>query len=243
MSRRTERDLYRGRDPREIPAYDSFTASRYLRIPEQTIRNWAFGYEYATRTRGRAVTAPLIKVADPQGLFFSFSNLIELHVLGALRRDHRVEMKKIRRAVEWLRDKLGSARPLLEESLETDDTDVFVTKLGQLINASKHGQLAMHGVLQAYLKRIDRDAHGVPVRLFPFTWSPSPNQALENVPKMVAIDPAVAFGRPVIVGSRVPTIEVFERFTLGEQPDELAEDFGVTPGQILEAIRCESAAA
>jgi hypothetical protein len=29
-------DPYQGRDPREIPAYSTFEAARYLRIPEST---------------------------------------------------------------------------------------------------------------------------------------------------------------------------------------------------------------
>jgi uncharacterized protein (DUF433 family) len=60
---------------------------------------------------------------------------------------------------------------------------------------------------------------------------------------MVAMDPAVAFGRPVIAGSRVPTVEIYERFNAGESPDELAEDFGRTVSEIHEAIRCENTAA
>jgi hypothetical protein len=34
MIKQTERDLYRGRSPREIPAYSPFEASHYLRVPD-----------------------------------------------------------------------------------------------------------------------------------------------------------------------------------------------------------------
>jgi uncharacterized protein (DUF433 family) len=234
-------DPYRGRSPRQIPAYDSFTAAHYLRIPENTIRNWAFGYAYGTKSGRRMSTEPLIDVADRSKHLFSFENLIELHVLGALRREHNVEMHKIRRAIEYLQRKLNSSRPLLEEVMETDGTNVFVTELGSLINASQDGQLAMKVLLQAHLKRIERDSRGLPIRLFPFTRTQ--DAANTEPPRFISIDPAVAFGRPVIAGSRVPTIEVFERFKAGEQPDELAADFGRTKDEILEAIRCEAQAA
>jgi len=59
---------------------------------------------------------------------------------------------------------------------------------------------------------------------------------------LVAIDPAVALGRPVIAGSRVPTVEIFERFIGGESPDEIAADFGRTLEEVHEAIRCENTA-
>lgn len=244
MSRQTVRDPYRGRSPREIPAYDSFSAAHYLRIPENTIRNWAFGYAYPTRTGRRAWTKPLIDVADPARNLFSFINLVELHVLGGLRREHKVEMHKIRRAIEYLQTKLKSRHPFIDEVMETNGTDIFVDRYGELINASQDGQLAMKELLQSHLKRIDFDARGVAIRLFPFT-RPRSNDpvVLDDAPRFIAIDPSVAFGRPVIAGSRVPTAEVFERFKVGEQPDELAEDFGRTKEEILEAIRCEAEAA
>jgi hypothetical protein len=73
----------------------------------------------------------------------------------------------------------------------------------------------MKALLQEYLKRVDRDAHGVAVRLFPFTrpqTAPGDPRVILAQPRVIAIDPAVAFGRPVISGSRVPTAEIFERF-------------------------------
>lgn len=247
MTRQTDRDPYRGRDPRQIPAYTLFDAARYLRIPEQTIRNWAYGYPYATRTSGKRHTAPLIEVESGAHHDFSFFNLIELHVLGALRREHEIQMPKIRRAIEYLKEKLDSPRPLINEHMETDGTSIFVKKLRSLVNVSEHGQLAMEAVLHAHLKRVERDARGVPIRLFPFTRrgadgkAPDPQTTVPQ-PRIVSIDPAVAFGRPVITGSRVPTIEIFERFLAGESPDELAADFGRKPEEIHEALRCENTA-
>src|SRR6266850_1289097 len=226
MNRRRERDPYGGRSAREIPAYSVFEASHYLRVPENTIRNWA------RRTK------PLIDIADPQQHLFSFINLLELHVISALRRDHHVQMPKIRRAIEYLQTKLNSRHPLVDEEMETDGTDIFVSKYGSLINASRNGQLAMKALLQAHLRRIERDERGVAIRLFPFTRKRDAGTTLES-PRLVSIDPAVAFGRPVIVGSRVPTSEIAERFQAGESPSELAEDFGRTEEEVWEAIRCE----
>lgn len=194
MSRQTDRDPYRGRDPRQIPAYTIFDAARYLRIPEQTIRNWAYGFAYRSPVGVRRQTKPLIDAEAHAQHDFSFLNLIELHVLGAFRREHKVQMPKIRRAIEYLKAELDSSRPLITEDMETDGTDIFVNKLGSLINASANGQLAMKALLQAHLKRIDRDKHGVPIRLFPFTWArdtKSPVQVAEQ-PRIVAMDPAVA---------------------------------------------------
>jgi len=246
MTRRIERDPYRGRDPRQIPAYSLFDAARYLHVPERTIRNWAYGYPYATKTRGRRHTPALIQPESGAAHDFSFFNLVELHVLAALRREHGVHMPNIRAAIDYLKEQLGSARPLINEEMVTDGTDIFVSKLGSLINASQHGQLAMKAVLQEYLKRVDRDARGVAVRLFPFTrpqTAPGDPTVVLAQPRVIAIDPAIAFGRPVISGSRVPTVEIFERFIAGESPEEIATDFGRTVDEVHEAIRCENTAA
>jgi len=245
MSRQTDRDPYRGRDPRQIPAYTLFDAARYLHVPERTIQNWAYGYRYPTKGGERRRTPPLIDAESGAAHDFSFFNLVELHVLAALRREHHVQMPKVRRAVEYLKKRLDSPRPLINEQMETDGTDIFVTKLGGLINVSRDGQLAMKALLQEYLKRIDRDSHGVAVRLFPFTRPKGVSTdapVASDQPRLVSIDPAVAFGRPAIAGSRVPTIEIFERFIAGDSPKEIAIDFGRTVEEVHEAIRCENTA-
>ena len=224
-------DLYGGRNPREIPSYSSSEAAHYLRIPENTIRSWIYGRGYAT-SRGRRRTSPVVAPADAErGL--SFINLLELHVLGAIRRQHHVDMKNVRAATEFLKDRFGSEHPLVDEVMDTDGKHLFVRKYGSLINASQQGQGAMEAVLDAHLKRIERDERGLAIRLFPFT------RKGIDAPRIVAIDPLVAFGRPVIVGSRIPTSDIADRFRAGESPADLAYDYGRPQAEIEEAIRCE----
>ncbi len=100
-----------------------------------------------------------------------------------------------------------SAGELRLAGLVTDGTDIFVEELGELVNLNQEGQRAMRALLEAHLKRIERDEAGLAIRLFPFTGRPSPDAA-----RLVSIDPRVAFGRPVIAGTRVPTAEIAERF-------------------------------
>lgn len=58
-------------------------------------------------------------------------------------------------------------------------------------------------------------------------------------PKAVVIDPRISFGRPVLVGTGIPTFILAERYKAGESIDELADDYGCNRFQIEEAIRCE----
>jgi uncharacterized protein (DUF433 family) len=236
----TSENIYRGQDPVDVPAYSPAIAAHHLRLPTSTVRYWALG---------RASYAPVIVIADRAAELLSFRNLIELHVLSAIRREHKVPLQAARRAVGYLRRKFQSQHPLSDDEMSTDGRDLFVEKYGQIINASREGQVAMRELLDAHLKRIDRDNRGDPVRLFPFTrpftrpqLDESP-RALDESPRAVVIDPRVQFGRPCISGTGVPTLIIFERFQAGEALTLLAEDYGRDVGDLEEAVRYESAAA
>jgi len=229
-------DIYGGQDPREMPAYSIPEAAHYLQIPPSTLRSWTKGWRYPTRA-GEKRSAPLITppAAPDQGpVLLSFVNIVEAHVLDALRREHRVTMPTVREALTYLEAQLPSAHPLADRKFETDGIDLFIEQYGKLINISQDGQLAMLNVLRVYLSRIERDTAGVPVKLYLFTRT---RQADE--PKVVAIDPYVSFGRPVLVGTGIPTAVIAERYKAGESIQALAEDYERPPHDIEEAIRCE----
>ncbi len=143
-------------------------------------------------------------------------------------------MCKVREALSYLEAHFPAPHPLANQKFETDGVDLFLDKYGQLINLSQDGQLAMRDVLQVYLTRIERDAAGAPVKLYLFTRA---RQADE--PKVVVIDPYVSFGRPVLVGTGIPTAVIAERYKAGESIEALAEDYERPPRDIEEAIRCE----
>ena len=83
---------------------------------------------------------------------------------------------------------------------------------------------------------VERDEAGVVARLYPFTRKRAPDE-----PKVVVIDPRISFGRPVLVGSGIPTAVIAERYKAGESVDQLADDYGRKRLDIEEAIRCELA--
>jgi hypothetical protein len=69
---------------RDVPAYALAEAARYVRLPTATLRSWVLGRQYPT-AQGRADFPPLIRPASRKPPWLSFSNLIEAHVLRALR--------------------------------------------------------------------------------------------------------------------------------------------------------------
>lgn len=225
--------IYRDKDVREIPAYGITEAAHYLRVPTSTIRWWVTGRSYHVET-GHQASKPIIDRPDSASNLLSFINLVEIHVLDAIRRQHRIPLEKVRVALQYLRKEYDSKHPLAEGEFETDGLNLFVQRYGQLINISQAGQLAMKELLQAHLQRIERDRSGLPLRLYPFT-----RKRDRNEPKAVVIDPYVSFGRPVLHGTGIPTSVIAERYKAGESMDELAKDYDRSRLEIEEAIRCE----
>jgi uncharacterized protein (DUF433 family) len=223
------------RDERTIPTYTISEASHYLLIPLATLRSWTVGRFYPVH-EGRRRFSPVISVAQTRPVLLSFENLIEAHVLDAIRRVYGIQLPKVRSAISYLKKEFGSKRPLIEQKMETNGKDLFVRHFGQLVGASQGGQLAIPELVEAYLRRIDWDEQGFASRLFPFT-----RKRRLDEPKVVVIDPRISFGRPVLVGTGVRTAIVAERYKAGESIQELAEDYGRRHLDIEEAIRCELA--
>ena len=232
---RAEKNIYGGRDPRELPAYGIPEAAHYLRLPVATLRTWVRGRYYPTQ-RGLRRSEPIIALADTERSLLSFVNLIEAHVLAAIRRHHRVSFPKVRSALRYLNQYFPSPHPLADQHFETDGLDIFVEQFGELIAiSSDEGQLSMRDILKAHLHRIERDVSGLAIKLYLFTR----RDTSETAPRVIVVDPRIAFGRPVLVGTRISTEVVYQRFEAGEPVARLADDYGRTSEEIEEAIRCE----
>jgi len=57
-----------------------------------------------------------------------------------------------------------------------------------------------------------------------------------RIPKYI-IDPYVYFGRPVLVGTGIPTAVIADRYKAGDSVDDLANDYGRQWLEIEEATR------
>lgn len=219
---------------RRTPAYPFVEAAHYLNLPKSTLRAWCLGTTYMHKGEKRKFL-PIIRLDGDRREGLSFLNLVEAHVLAAIRRHHNIPLPKVRQAIQFISRELKIERPLAHARFQTDGVDLLVEQLDRLVNVSRQGQLEMASLLRTYLKRIERDPTGIPIKLFPFTR----REAAEDAPTPVEIDPRISFGRPVLVGRAVPTAVLADRFKAGDGLRDLAEDYDVSSETIEEAIRCE----
>lgn len=221
-------------DVRNLPAYLVTEAARYLHLPYATLRTWVMGsasHQVDVRRR-----APVIHPARRTPLTLSFWNLIEAHVLRALRTDHGVSLPAVRTAIRYAEKELGIERLLLSPELKTDAGQLFLDRYGQLTDLTASGQLAMRKLFESHLRRVEWDTWRFPVRLYPFVLDDVADAA-----RAVSIDAAIAFGRPVIKRLGVSTRVIAERIDAGESVTHVAADYALSESEVDAAVLCERA--
>jgi uncharacterized protein (DUF433 family) len=237
------KDIYGGRDPRDIPAYSVIEAAGFLRLPPTTLHHWVHGQDYRTRD-GKRRAKPVIRIPTGRPPTLTFWNLAEAHVLAGIRREHGVSLQSTRKALDYVGRELGHDHALIRQDFLTDGINLFVERLEKLadedagvrslINASAHGQLAARQLLEGALARVSRDTKGLIERIYPWV------KKLDE-PRRVEIDPRRAFGRPVVVGTRVPVEDLAERFAAGDRQEDIAREFRLDPGLVEGVLQWEMA--
>jgi uncharacterized protein (DUF433 family) len=212
----------------EIPVYGIDEAAQYLRVPPNTLAYWVKG--------GDSVPG-LIRLAITEPPRLSFMNLLECHMLSSMRAIYDVRIPKVRKALTTLAKYVQHRHPLVEQAFQTNRRDLFIEHLGKIVNLSKDQQILIPGMMELYLERIERDPKGL-FKFYPFVMEKKAGE-----PKLIQMNPAVGFGKPVIAGTGISTAVVVSRFNARESVPALATEYGVSPQQIEEAIRWEQTTA
>jgi uncharacterized protein (DUF433 family) len=223
-------------DPRSKPAYTVSEAARYLKVANATLRSWVAGRPYP-KSDGVGQFRPLIHPPSRKPPLLSFWNLIEAHVLRSLRTDHNVSLGDVRRAIAYAEKTLGIKNLLLSKELRTQGGDLLLERYGELIDLSASGQIAMRRLFQDHVARVEWDERQFPMRLYPFVSGEMPSPG-----RPIAIDPAIAFGRPVVVRLSIGTSTIADRIDAGEPAAEIATDYGLELAEVEQAVVYERAA-
>ncbi len=201
-----------------------------------TLRAWTVGQRYR-RKDDRGFFAPVISRPSRDDARLSFTNVIEAHVLRALRTVHEVRLDYIREAIQFAEAEFGIERLLVSPHLRTGAGLLFVDHYTGLLELSASKQYALREVMRQFLKRIEFDADDRAVEFTPFGRLPESDQE-----KLISLSPFISFGRAVIRSRGISTRVVAERLDVGEPVEEVMSDFGLSEVEIEEAILYEAAA-
>lgn len=220
-------------DPLLAGFFSVSEAARLLGVKQVHIRGWINGYANSS-------AGPVIKRDFDDQRTVSFLDLMELRFI-AFFRAQGVSMPTIRRAAERARKEWRVQHPLALSSAKyvTDRKKVFATAAEETDDPvawdMASGQHEMWGTIE---QTIEKGVLFDPKNYLAKTWRPFPAQ----FPNVV-IDPRIAFGRPVVAGTQVPTSVLFRQWKAEGHTDRVAKWFEVSPEVVSTAVEYELVAA
>jgi uncharacterized protein (DUF433 family) len=216
------------------PAYSIADASRLAGLTPWRARRWLQGYEYSYIVGGdrqvrRGRMPPVVhRDTGARRTYASFLELVDLIIARKLL-EKGVPLQKARKALDEVVE-LGGEPHFAREVFFTDGLNVYWDSTQSIIRLLSGGQTAFRKIVEDLYDKIEFDpVERLPRRYFPLG---------KRVP--VAIDALVAFGRPALVGRRIPTANIYDLFK-GEKEDYSTTSswIGITNTEARAAVRFE----
>jgi uncharacterized protein (DUF433 family) len=216
--------------------YSPPEVARLVGISASRVRRWVRGYGFVYSTiagRRRGTSPPVVSAELPRIDRYravSFLELVEVLVVRALL-DRGVSLRNVRRAHRRAAGKLDTLHPFAFEKFKTDGRGIFLELAREsddyrpLLEMAS-GQYALPKALNRYLHQID---FGMDT-LMATRWWPLGRS------RPVVLDPAIAFGTPVIAGTRVPVQSVLDALRAGETKNSVCKWFGVRSRDVSAAV-------
>jgi uncharacterized protein (DUF433 family) len=200
-------------------------------VSRQTVMQWLRGYDYEDRDGEMRHSPPLWRpdyADDDDAIEVSFRDLIELRFVKAFR-DVGLGLPTIRECLKRAVQEVHDDRPFSTQKFRTDGKTIFLeithdVHEGELIDL-KRRQRVFHRVVAPSLRDLEFDAEVV-VRWFPFGISR----------KSVVVDPARAFGRPIVAEGNVPTEILFTAVKIEGSLEKVAKLYQVPLTSVRDAV-------
>lgn len=208
--------------------YSFSEAARLTGLKPRRVREWFVGRK-SDRDR-----LPVFRPDfDPIGTAYaiSFLDLVDVYVAGHLR-EFGVSMPTVRKVHDRLRADFGTGHPFARKELLTDGQAVFVRGADaageEEIYDALTKQKAFPQLILPFLKQIDYSR----ISSLAQRW---------HIDDGVVVDPGKSFGRPVLDRLFIPTYLVAAEYRAnGRNADRVAGWYGLTPDEVMTAVRFEA---
>ena len=225
-----------------VGIYTRTEAARLLRLTPQRLGRWVRGYTYwlksglaPRKTRQPPVVHTDLPTIDGM-VALSFLELMELRVVRAFV-EKGVPLQRVRAAARTIGDLFGTEHPFAHRRVYTDRNQIFVAlsdagvepALLQVSGRRASSQLIAGGIFDRYVEEIDFEVESALAE----RWYPLGR----SVP--VVLDPRIAFGAPVVAGTRIRT-DVLALYASGNTVPVVAKAFELDAARIQAAVDFET---
>jgi uncharacterized protein (DUF433 family) len=199
-----------------LPTYQIGEAAAYAGVAPGTVVQW------------HRIEAALLRQREARSAL-SYYQLIEVAVVAAFRKAG-VPMKRIRAARAYAQNELKSEYPFAEYSFKENARHLYLDaqqvdlKANTVLEADEGGQLEWESIIGRF-REFEYE------RNIALRW----HVAGEGSP--IIIDPRISFGAPAVSGT--PTWIIRGRFEAGESNSDIADDFGLKPDEVRQALKFE----
>ena len=217
-----------------IGLYTFNEAARLTKIPLRDLRRWLDGYSYRDKQHAPVSVSPLweTELADDSLDGISFHDLLEVRFVQAFRK-HGVSLQAIRLASQRARELFETDYPFTSRQFRTDGRTIFTSAMEEageteLLDLVKQ-QYAFRKIIEPSLySGIEFGEDQVAAR-----WYPSPRS------KAIVLDPAIAFGKPIVTNGAVRTSILYDAFSAEGDKNFVAKLYEVPVAAVDAAIAFE----
>ncbi len=227
-----------------VGIYTRAEAARLLGLSPGRVASWVRGYRYTwgpkeRRKHGRqpAVIQTDLPIVDST-IAISFLELMELKVVRRFRNEG-IPLQTVRVAWQHAARAFDTQHPFADRRVFTDRGKIFMAveddrqKVPQLVleisSRQRPFQLVAGPIFAESLQEVEFDDKTNLVT----QWWPLGR----DVP--IVLDPRIAFGAPVVAGTRIPT-STLALYTIGNSVPAVADAFSLEPSQVDAAVGFEA---
>ena len=211
-----------------LPAYSLAEVARLLGARPTTLSSWLHGRHYKSSGKKRFASA-VLPATQCQGQPISFLDLVEAHVLLAIRKGYGIPLQHFRTAMDHLREISGDLHFLARRDFYHDHRHLFLKIDDKLVSLSERGQLVDRDIISEGLKQLIYGNDGYADQFFPRFGA--------ERQQTIVLNPTINFGRPCLARLGVGADAIAARFVAGEKIADLARDYNATPDEVEETIR------